>query len=823
MSTARRLLAAGRLVLAQAARSLWRSPRGALLAVGVLAGGLGVATGTLAIARGLLLRGLPFPEADRLVAVSVESKADPELRQPPTAGEVLAWREEQSSLETLVPFAAWYSYLRWPDGEAEARVSATVDPGLFDLLRVAPRFGRPLLATDCGGPPVALVSEEIWEQRFARQDAILGAGVAINRRLHSIVGVMPKGFGFPYRQDVWVPLCLGAGIDRTALAPRLFTVGRLRPGVSLAAARADLRRIAASWAAEVSAAEPSAPRLEPYLAAVTSPGLHRSLAVVGAGALGLLVVSGLTAALLLLLDTMAERRRLAVEMALGASAGRVVALVGARAALLSAAGCGLGFGLASFLTAAFRRLSAPEATLRGFWVDLHLDAVTVGWAVLAAGLLVPATAALAAWRASRISPQRALGRAAGTARGGELGWPRSLLIVAQVALAAGLLAGAGLTLRSVWWLAQTSYGFDPRPLLTARLSAYAATEARPAQLYETALEALQSDAAVAAAVVMTALPAGASARLGVLLPGEPPSHDPASPQRSVLAVATSPGLTATLDLPLLAGRDLRVTDSAAAPAVVLVSRSFARRHFGDGRAVGQRLGVELPGEAAPRWAEIVGVVADLAWAEEVAPADAEVILLPLAQPSGLAGTSVQLLVRGHGRSVPSAALEQSVREAVRRAAPGLALWDAEPLRRNLGRAAWSLRAFCGLFTVFGVLASVLACASLYGVVALALRSRRQALAVHLALGAGRGELLRQAVGSTARELTLGLALGSLAALEIGRRWEALLRLPGSDRAWALTAVAVLAVPAVLALVLPLVRALRTAPTALLRDGGEGGG
>jgi putative ABC transport system permease protein len=338
-----------------------RQPRITILSVLILGLGIGLATAVYSIASGLILRGLPFPEGKRLVAIVGLNKTQPDDRLPVSLSIVKTWVEQQTTMESLAYYQSWFSYMSWPNGGTDVYVGSAVAPELFPVLRVGTQLGRLPAKSDCEiGEPVVVVSDAVWRDRFNRSPSIFGSQVGINRRPHTVIGVMPPGFGFPYRQDLWTLLCPQDLVGDQASQIHLFTIGRLRPGVSLAEAKADFKLISKrSSFTNPPPADRLQARVEPYLDSVTDPKLRRALSVVGGGAGLLLFVCCFTVALLLLLSTLRQQRSIAVRAALGASLARLTRESLMRALLISTMGGIAGLAVIRPIT----RTSRPSVAL----------------------------------------------------------------------------------------------------------------------------------------------------------------------------------------------------------------------------------------------------------------------------------------------------------------------------------------------------------------------------------------------------------------------------------------------------------------------------
>jgi len=794
------------------------------LSVLILGLGIGLATAVFSIASGLILRGLPFPQSERLVAVSGLDLEQPDRRLPVSLSDLRVWAGQQTTLESVAYFRSWFSYLSWPEGGTDVYVGAAVAPELFSVLRIGAQYGRLPLAEDCKlGQPVAVLSDAIWRHRFSRSPSVLGRKVLINRQPYTVVGVMPHGFAFPYRQDLWTLLCpQDRTADQASQAP-VFVVARLRPGVSLDEAKAELRLISERAASAAALSEDRLrARVEPYVDAVTDPNLRRALLAVGGGAGLLLFVCCCTVALLLWLITLRQQMSIAVRAAVGASPIRagLESLTGTL--LLSATGALLGLAVAKGCILLFNFLAAPAANLRGFWVDVRLDSMTLLAAMTAAALAIPLCGFLPAFRVARTDPMIVLRRSAGFGSLAYAGWPGRILVAGQVALSAVLLAGAAVTTGAGVQLARYPYGFDPAALFTAKLSLYAiqgiedATPDQQARIYFRTLDKIRTLAGVRAASVSTALPTQVRARQELMLPGKEGSPRNWTARWS----GVSPGFAATLGIPLLSGRDLAESDRAQSPPVALVNRAFAKRFLGAGPAIGKQVGRVVHGQATPAWTTIVGVVGDSAMAAEGEAEEPEALYVPLSQVSDLGGTFLYLLVRS---AEPPAVLSRRIGREIRAMEPDLAMWEPEALTQVIRRRTWISRAFVGLFGVFALAATLLACSGLYSIVALDVRRRRRELGIRLALGARPRDVVRLVGKQGAAQLIAGFLLGMALTYALVRRLAGIFGSAGSagsapvEPALLAGALGLLALVGVIALWLPVRAIRRSHPAALLLE------
>ena len=804
--------------LRNAAQAIARQPRIAILSVLILGLGVGLATAVSSIGNGLVLRGLPFPEAERLVAVGGLDLDQPDKRLPVNLSDLRSWAEQQTTLESVAYYQSWFSYLSRPESGTDVYVGSSVAPELFSALRVGAQYGRLPLAGDCKvSQPVVVLSDALWRDRFGRSPSVLGSKVVINRRPYAVVGVMPRGFAFPYRQDLWTLLCpQDLAADQAGQTP-VYAVARLRSGVSLDAANSELRLISERRAAAAGSPENRLrARVEPYIYSVTDPNLRRALLAVGGGAGLLLFVCCCTVALLLLLATLRQQASIAVRAALGASLARTSRESLTGTFLLSAGGALLGLAVAKGCIVLFNFLVAPAANLRGFWVDVRLDAMTFLAAMVAAVLTVPLCGFLPAFRAARTDPMIVLRRSSGSGVLARVGWPGRILVVGQVALSCVLLAGAAVTTSAGVRLARYPYGFDPASLFTAKLSLYAihgiedATPDQQARLYFRILDRVRAVPGVRAASVTSALPTQVRASQEFILPGE----EGLTGRRTARRLDVSPGFSATLGTPLLSGRDLAESDTSDSPPVALVNRSFAKRFFGAGPAVGKQVGLFVAGLARPRWTTIVGVVGDSAMAAEGEAEDPEALSVPLSQVSDLGGSFMYLLVRS---AEPPAVLGRVMGREIRAIEPDLTMWEPESLLQMIHRRTWISRAFTGLFGVFAFAATLLACSGLYSIVALDVRRRRRELGIRMALGAQPGDIVRLVGKQGAAELIAGFLLGVVFAYALARRLGNIFGSSPAEPAFLAGAVGLLAFVGVAALLLPVRAISRSHPVVLFHE------
>lgn len=827
-----------------------RRPAFTLSVVAVLALGLGACIAVFSLVQALLLRSLPFAEPDRLVQIWVEDRraADPEeLASFPL------FRDVAARTRGLAGAAAFWSiptgfHLSGSSGTgqaggqikaadqaveqaAEQVAGAYVTANFFDLLGVRPALGRGFLPEDEveGAGKVVALSDAVWRRRFAADPEIIGRVVALNGSPFTVIAVLPADVDFPRGIELWRPMAIPAAMlaDRE---PLLFQiVARLRPETSLAAVRAELGGLARQLETE----HPDNQRgrglravpLAEQLLGRTRPALLLLAVAVG---LVLLIVA-VNVAGLLLARAAAREREMVVRSALGAAPGRLLRQAFAESALLALAGGAVGLLGADVLLRALAGAAAREVPgLAPELIATALDsrAVIFGLALsLATGLLAGLVPALQV-RRFRLAP--ALRRTSGVASGsGGLRGDRTgaALVVAEVALAVVLLAGAGLLLQSFRTVVATDLGFEADRLLTMRTNVHRSRlpeEHRVQELYGRLMVRVAALPGVESAGLATTffianrtlMSAGYVAAEGRLAP-------PAAERFMVLVDGVTPGFFRTVGLNIVAGRDFRPSDEPGAPAVVVVSAAMARRTWPGEEPLGKRLRFvdssqkPLPGPFGETWRTVVGVVSDARrGGREAAPQPA--VYLPLAQ---LGERLVTLAVRGGaGDGGDPDRLAAAVRREARALDPELAFFDVTTVERELAGQLAARRASTGLLALFAAFALGLAGLGVYALLAHAVSRSRRELGIRLALGADRATLVRHVAGR-ALQLTLGgLALGVLGALAAGRGLSSqLVGISAVDpRPYALVGVVLLGA-ALLAALPPALRAARVDPQESLRS------
>jgi putative ABC transport system permease protein len=808
-----------------AARRLGRQPGFAAVAVLTLAVGIGVNTALLAIVRAVLVHPLPFPGAERLVALW-ETTPEPARAR---AAVFEDWRaaaaaEAEPVIVSMAAFGSASMALTGA-GEPEQLSGSRVSAGYFDVLGVAPVLGRAFREDEerQEAARVALLGEGLWRRRFAADPAIIGRTVTLDGVAHEVVGVMP---GAPYptspqvparlqfdpaRSQFWVPLVLPRGAHRRR-AHVLGVVARLAPGVELERARAVMDEVARRLELDFPESNAGADvRLAPLAGELVGEARTALLAMTGAVALLLLLASANVAGMQLA-RAAGRSRALVIQAALGARRADLVRGELAEGALLGLGGGALGLALARLALAVLLRAdAAPLLRTTGAPIDAPVLATTLGLSLVTALLVAVAPALGAAGR----DPGEVL--AGGRAPSAAPGRPRLRrgLVAAQAAVAVLLVAVAGLLAESFRLLGRVDPGFDPDGLVAAEVSLPASRYATAGQVtafYDELLRRAEALPGVRAAALSYDPPLDSNWSMSFAIEGGPTpegGEDPGARQHTV-----SPGYFHALGVELLDGAAFTAADDGRRPGVVVVNQALARAYFPGERPVGRRLRISSPrwswGEGFPESFEIVGVVEDVAFLG-LRGGSAPAFYLPARQ---LPLHQMTLLLRAAGDPRRLGPQVRGVIAAVDRDVPvvSVATLDAM-LAADVAQPRFNTALMAG----FGAVALALAALGLYGLLAQSVARRQGEIGVRAALGATPRALVVLVLREGLALSLLGAAAGVVAALVAGRLLESLLfGVSARDPRLLLGAPAVLLAAALLAGGIPARHAARLDPATVLR-------
>ena len=804
--------------LRHAVRLLRRDSGFAFVAVLTLAAGIATVTVVFSLADAYLFRPLPFDAPERLVHVwTTDPREGDSVRMSPADFRDL--RREARSLEDVGGY--YYTGMALgrddgggsDDGRARSVNVVLLTPNLFPVLGVEPLLGRtpsPEESTE-GRNHVVVVSYRFWQRELGGSEAALGAPVVLDGVEHTVVGVMPPEFVFPFeRAQVWAPAVLAPPDESRELrGAALLVVGRLAPGADLGTAQTEvsgiMERLADSYP-ETNAGRGA--RVVPLREALLFfyDMVRTTFGVLLAAVLFVLLIICTNIGNLLLARASGRVREVAVRAALGAGRSRLVRQMLTESLLLALVGGLAGIGLAALLLGALEGAMPPDLYRVGS-VGLGGRALLFALAATAGSALVfGLLPALQATGRDLVTALKNGGRS-GAAGGAGTRRLRNALVVGQVAVAMLLLAGAGLTVRSFQELRTVQLGFEPAGLLTLETSLpsseYPDGAARN-RFYDRTLERIAALPGVESVAQIQPLPLNfESYGTSFEVEGGEPLASGERPYANYFKV--SPGALGTLGIPVLRGRDFAASDDAGARPVALINRTLAERHFPGQDPVGRQITVDETSRT------VIGVVGDTK-TFLISEDPAQVIYLPQLQtPTARRFT----LVRTAGDPL---VLAKGVRGAFQELSPTLPVTGTRTMERVVEESLGPWLAGTAGLTIIGLGALLLASLGIYGVIAYSVRRRRREIGVRIALGAGRGAvlrlILREGVGLTA----LGTALGLTGALGLGRVLRAVLFGVGSfDPLTFLGAPLVLALVALLATYLPARAAARVDAMETLRS------
>jgi putative ABC transport system permease protein len=793
-------------------RLIAKQPLFSGVAILAIALGIGAVTSAFSIFNSILLRPLPLiADQERLVAVMQTLRKEPDGNMGLCYPDYRELKRQSQTLEGVIGVQQRTFILT--DGETPERLlGCSISAGAFSLLGVQPVLGRDLLPAEeaPNSPMVVLLAHDVWQRRYAGDTNILRRPIHISGTPVTVVGVMPPGWRYPEQADIWMPLRQHPEHDKRGTY-YLETVGRLKPGVSIQEARAELETIAQRLGKEFPDTNAEvAFRLEPLRRWMTHD-THLMLDLMLGAVVFVHLIACANVANLLLARGSRRLREVALRMALGASRAQIVGQLLTESLVLGVIGGALGLLLAVWGTDLMAASIPREVP---FWVRMGLDWRVLSLAAIAAVGSALLFGAAPAWQLAnpRIVEQLKEG-GRGSSEGLRHARLRHGLVVGEIALALVLLVGAGLMLRSLWKTRSLDPGFDPKHVLTFRVGlppAHYTNSTDYIRFFEDVTRRLAALPGVESAGAMSYLPAtGQNNIQTVEFEGRPKPRLHEAPR--LRASVLTPGALTAMRIPILRGRDFLESDTTNTLNVALVDARFARLHFPGVDAVGRRFRPLSPKEEKPEpWITIVGVVGDIRTRFSGEP-ELPAMYLPAPQAPE-AFMSYVLRVRGDPASYESRA--QAEVFAVNRDIP---IYYPMPMTAVIARATWDKRFFGGIFTFFALLALFLAALGIYGVMAYTVGQRTQEIGVRMALGAQPGDVIRMVVRNGAKQLAMGLAFGLAGAFVLARSLEGTLYgiRPHDPPVFGLVPV-LLGVVALTACYLPARRAARVSPVVALR-------
>ncbi|HYK91907.1 MAG TPA: ABC transporter permease [Acidobacteriota bacterium] len=792
-----------------ALRIMWQWPTFSIVAVTALALGIGANSAIFSVVNATLLKPLPYKEPQRLIWISGSNLPGGIKDESASGPDFLDWRSRNHSLEDLTCFAGWQPVLT-NQGEPARIPGGAVSAGFFHVLGVPATLGRTFALEDDqpGKSQVVVLSYGTWQRWFGGDRQALGKSITLNGSPYTIIGVMPAQFLFPSAtpSEIWTVYDSATLAKRGRRGDHLGVIGRLKNGINLPLAHAELNAIAA-------ALEKEYPETNTNWRINTKPLLERAVGAVKPAIFVLLVsvvflllIACANVANLLLARSTSRQKEVALRIALGADRRRLIRQLLTESVLLALAGGTLGLILAYVGVKGLVAICPADVPrIR----DVGIDRTVLGFNFLVSFFTGIIFGLVPALQSSTPDISKAL-TARGTSQGRRGGRMRNALTVAELALAVALLIGAGLLVKSYLKLASVDPGFSSKNLLTFRLSLPATKYSDGMSVvtfYEALLERLQALPGVRAAGAASDPPFLSDNYWSFTVQGRPPL--PPGTNQDAQASIVTPDYFRTMGIPLRRGRMFSNADNRSSAAVALISETMARRHWHGEDPIGHRLAFDVS-EKGPNWREIVGIVADTRSLDLGAEAYAQ-LYVPYDQ---LPQRGMTLLLRTEGD--PMTALPD-VRATVYSLDKEQPLHSVRPMREVLANSIAQQRLSTLLLSIFASSALALAAIGVYGVMAYSVSQRTHEMGVRIAMGAQPFDVLKIVVGQGMLLALIGIAIGSGLGLVLTRLMANLLfGTEPHDPAVFLSIIALLSAVAFLACYVPSRRAMLADPVVALR-------
>jgi putative ABC transport system permease protein len=790
-----------------------------IVAATALALGIGVNTAVFTFVNAVLIRGLPFDDPDRIIALGTT-----DARNRPFGVSRLDfddWRESAKSFSALALMLGTSVNVS-DEGRAPEQYQGVYQSfNLFQLIGVRPALGRDFSAEDDkpGAPPVVIIGGGIWKNRYGSDPSVIGRTIKENSIAVTVIGVMPPDVKFPFNTDIWLPTSvLPAEARNPKRGVRNYqAIGRLAPGVTLEQARAELQTIGQRLSQQYPDSNKDfKPQLVKFNDRVTGPQITLIfLSLMGAVGFVLLIASANVANLLL--SRAAHRsREIAVRVSLGAGRWRIIRQLLVESVLLSLLSGAIGLGLSLIGIRLFD--AATTDVGKPYWMTFTLDpivflfllAICVGTGVLFG--LAPAM------HISKTDVHEVLKEGGGRSGSGGMRARRwtGALIVVEIVLTLVLLAGAGFMMRSFLTLYSMEIGVDTSRLLTMQLALplakYPRAEPRTA-LYQRLEERLRTVGAIQSAGITTNVPTFGGFLRQLSVDGRPAPAGEKLPD--VTMVSISPGYFETLGVKLQRGRSFTDADGTPGHEAAIVNQRFVTMHFAGEDPLGRRIRLTDSSpqiqQPPPVDATIVGIAPTVRQRAFQDPDPDPVVYLPYrADPRRF----VSLLVRGTG---DPARITTLVREEMRAIEPDIPLFRIQTMDQMLAQQRWPLRTFGSMFALFAVIALVLSAVGLYAVTAYSVTQRTAEIGVRMALGAQPKQVMWLVMRRSLIQLAIGVPLGIAGAFGVGVLLKSLLVQTSSRDPWTIGVIAMLMILVSLAACFwPARRATRLDPVSALR-------
>ena len=806
------------------ARMLLKKPGFTAVAIIAIALGIGANTAIFSVVNTVLLRPLPYNEPERLLAVWETDTRKADNKGSISYPNFFDWRERNQSFENVAVYRG-AAFSMSGEGQPVQLSGEVVSAEMFDLLDVKPYLGRTFKREDerVGGATssrAAIISYSLWQRQFAADPDVIGRTIMLERKPFEIVGIMPTGFQFPIQADpveIWVTSAIDSQAEAGEKALKdkrgyrfLQGIARLKPGVSIQQAQADMNAIANAMEAEYPDDNFAAGvRLIPFHNDLVSD--YSTALVLLFGAVGcVLLIACANVANLMLARTTARYKEIAVRAALGASRLRLIQQLLTESVLLSLMGGLLGLLLAWWGTEALLQL-IPEDLPR--LAEIRLDRWVLGFTFLLSLVTGVLFGVIPAIQGSKTDLNEAMKEGARGNSGGHRARLRSILVIAEIAIALVLLIGASLLGQTFMKLQRVDLGFDSRNVLTATVELPDTQYPKPEQkiaFYQQLLEGVKMLPGVNSASGVMPLPISGSDASGSFQIEDRLAHQGEEPETDFCWINLN--YFQTMKIAFVAGRDFRAQDSLKAPPVVIVNEALAKQHFPDENPVGKRLRLPISEGKDGLSVEIVGVVKDVKQRDSLSRATGSEIYISYAQMPFF--NQMSLVVR---TDTEPGSLAKAIQNEVASLDKELPLYEIKTLDQYISKAVSQPKFTALLFGVFAGVALLLSAVGIYGVMAYSVTQRTHEIGIRMALGAQTGDVLRMVLRQGITLALIGVSAGLLAALAITPLMSSLLYgVSATDTLTFAIVSSLLTAVALVACFVPARRATKTDPMVALR-------
>jgi putative ABC transport system permease protein len=790
-------------------RMMRRGPLFTATVVLTIALAIGANIAIFSVVNAVMLRPAPFNDPGRLVQIAEKND---KLNLPTFSSSVLnflSWREQNHSFQEIAAIG-YSNYTLTGSGEPEQLSGNLISPALTRMLGIQPIAGRAFTDDEekPGATPVAMIGEGLWKRRFGADPSLIGRTIMLNGISTTVVGIAPTGLNMITGGDVYTPLTIDPAKEMR-LNHLLTTFGRLKPGVSIQQAQAEMDGISIGMGRQYPEIRYWGIHLISLFDTFVSPELKTGLWVLMCAVLFVLLIACANIANLLLARASGRQSEIAIRTAMGASRKRLVHQLLIESVVLCSIGGIAGVGIAAGALRLLNKVLPPNTLpIPAVEMDGYVAAFALGLTV-ATGLLFGIIPAWLGSKSDLNSVMKHGGRGLAGASGGRL---RNTLAAVELALATVLLIGAGLLIQSLSRLEGVRLGFVPDGIITFQLAPpitkYPAT-GRAQQLYRELLDSLQSIPGARGAAVSSGIPFGAGlyARHPMVTTDQSVlPHDAAVP---IDWRIVSPGYFKTMSIPLLRGRDFTDADNATAPHVTIVSQDTARKFWGDADPIGHTLRRSADLRTPFTVIGVVGDVRDTALDQQTPS-----LYYPMA---ARVWPLMDVVVQTSGGDKTAEAMLPAIRRKVHELDGELALANVRTMDDWVSNSAAQPRLNTVLLAVFAAVALLIASIGIYGVLAYSVSQRTGEIGVRMALGATPRAVLRLIVGEGMKVALLGIGVGLVAALAMGRVLSSLVfGVPVRDPLTYSGVAVILAAVALAASILPALRAARVDPIVALR-------